>query len=155
MRTFIENYLHFMKNCIRPHYEKLKPLKSGFIENSNFENDRDPCEPALVPDRLIVIYSPAKIYDILEKYLSFGSRTWNRKHSLQVPLPDAKGAIRMKGSERLENGRCKVKASTTPSQIRFPLLVSGEFAVSYLAGRYRVQELQVHIGLWKVSIAMI
>ena len=24
MRTFIENYLHFMKNCIRPHYEKLK-----------------------------------------------------------------------------------------------------------------------------------
>ena len=45
MRTFffIENYLHFMKNCIRPHYEKLKPLKSGFMENSNFENNRDPC----------------------------------------------------------------------------------------------------------------
>ena len=43
MRTFIENYLHFMKNCIRPHYEKLKPLKSGFIENSIFENNRDPC----------------------------------------------------------------------------------------------------------------
>jgi len=43
MHTFIENYLHFMKNCIRPHYEKLKPLKSGFIENSNFENNRDPC----------------------------------------------------------------------------------------------------------------
>ena len=43
MRTFIENYLHFMKNCIRPHYEKLKPLKSGFIENTNFENNRDPC----------------------------------------------------------------------------------------------------------------
>ena len=42
MHTFIENYLHFMKNCIRPHYEKLKPLKSGFIENSNFENNRDP-----------------------------------------------------------------------------------------------------------------
>ena len=42
MRTFIENYLHFMKNCIRPHYEKLKPLKSGFIENTNFENNRDP-----------------------------------------------------------------------------------------------------------------
>ena len=39
---FIENYLLFMKNCIRPHYEKLKPLKSGFIENSNFENNRDP-----------------------------------------------------------------------------------------------------------------
>ena len=36
-------HLHFMKNCIRPHYEKLKPLKSGFIENSNFENNRDPC----------------------------------------------------------------------------------------------------------------
>ena len=39
---FIENYLQFMKNCIRPHYEKLKPLKSGFIENSIFENNRDP-----------------------------------------------------------------------------------------------------------------
>ena len=44
MRTFIENYLHFMKNCIRPPYEKLKSLKSGFIENSNFENNRDPWE---------------------------------------------------------------------------------------------------------------
>ena len=43
MLTFIENYLHFMKNCIGPHYEKLKPLKSGFIENTNFENNRDPC----------------------------------------------------------------------------------------------------------------
>ena len=32
-----------MKNCIRPHYEKLKPLKSGFMDNSNFENNRDPC----------------------------------------------------------------------------------------------------------------
>ena len=31
-----------MKNCIRPPYEKLKSLKSGFIENSNFENNRDP-----------------------------------------------------------------------------------------------------------------
>ena len=31
-----------MKNCIRPHYEKLKPLKSGFMDNSNFENNRDP-----------------------------------------------------------------------------------------------------------------
>jgi len=27
-----------MINCIRPLNEKLKPLKSGFIENSNFEN---------------------------------------------------------------------------------------------------------------------
>ena len=26
---FIENYLHFMKNCIRPPYEKLKPLKQA------------------------------------------------------------------------------------------------------------------------------
>ena len=42
MRTFIENYLHFMKNCIRPPYEKLKSLKSGLVENSNFENNRDP-----------------------------------------------------------------------------------------------------------------
>ena len=32
-----------MENCIRPHYEKLKPFKSGFIENSIFENNRDPC----------------------------------------------------------------------------------------------------------------
>ena len=47
MRTFIENYLHFMKNCIRPHYEKLNPLKSGFIENSNFENNRDPWQQVL------------------------------------------------------------------------------------------------------------
>ena len=31
-----------MKNCIRPHYEKLKLLKSGFIENLIFENNRDP-----------------------------------------------------------------------------------------------------------------
>ena len=29
--------------------------------------------------------------------------------NVKVPLPDAKGAVRMKGSERLENGRCKVK----------------------------------------------
>ena len=42
MCTFIENYLHFIKNCIRPPYKKLKSLKSGFIENSNFENNRDP-----------------------------------------------------------------------------------------------------------------
>ena len=42
MRTFIENYLHFIKNCIRPPYKKLESLKSGFIENSNFENNRDP-----------------------------------------------------------------------------------------------------------------
>ena len=47
MRTLIENYLHFMKNCIRPPYKKLKSLKSGFIENSNFENNRDPC-PSVV-----------------------------------------------------------------------------------------------------------
>jgi len=43
MRTFIKkNYLHFMKKCIRPPYEKLKSLKSGIIGNSNFENNRDP-----------------------------------------------------------------------------------------------------------------
>ena len=49
MRTFIENYLHLMKNCIRPHYEKLKPLKSGFIANSNFENNRDPWHEMVEP----------------------------------------------------------------------------------------------------------
>ena len=45
MLTFYKkkNYVHFMKNCIRSLYEKLKALKSGFIENSNFENNRDPC----------------------------------------------------------------------------------------------------------------
>ena len=49
MRTSIENYLHFKKNCIRPHYEKLKPLKSGFIENWN---DRDPWNRvSVVPSR--------------------------------------------------------------------------------------------------------
>ena len=32
-----------MKNCRRPPYKKLKSLKSGFIKNSNFENNRDPC----------------------------------------------------------------------------------------------------------------
>ena len=33
----------FCENYIRPPYRKLKPLKSDFIENSNFENNRDPC----------------------------------------------------------------------------------------------------------------
>ena len=55
MRTFIENYLHFMKNCIRPHYEKLKPLKSGFIENTNFENNRDPCSDYILTIFWVVI----------------------------------------------------------------------------------------------------
>ena len=36
MRTFCRKLSAF--------YEKLKLLKSGFIENSNFENDRDPCD---------------------------------------------------------------------------------------------------------------
>ena len=36
-----------MKNCIKSYYEKLKPLKSGFIENSNFENNTDPCQSLL------------------------------------------------------------------------------------------------------------
>ena len=59
MRTFIENYLHFMKNCIRPHYEKLKPLKSGFIDNSNFENYRDPWDPVSIsrtfPEQFVLV----------------------------------------------------------------------------------------------------
>ena len=54
MRTFIENYLHFMKNCIRPHYEKLKPLKSGFIENSNFENNGDPSDSDNLKSKIIL-----------------------------------------------------------------------------------------------------
>ena len=61
MRTYIENYLHFMKNCIRPHYEKLKPLRSGFIENSNFENNRDPWSKT----------------DLLNKFLGY-SRQWKQ-----------------------------------------------------------------------------
>ena len=41
-----------MKNCIRPPYEKLKPLKSGFIENCNFENDRESWNRvSIVPSR--------------------------------------------------------------------------------------------------------
>ena len=68
MRTFIENYLHFMKNCIRPHYEKLKSLKSGFIENSIFENNRDPCDPIeRVPD----LYGHARSPNKLELFLQF------------------------------------------------------------------------------------
>ena len=54
MRTFfIETYLHFMKNCIRPHYEKLKSLKSGFIENSIFENNRDPWRGGVLQLRIL------------------------------------------------------------------------------------------------------
>jgi len=53
-----------MKNCIRPHYEKLKPLKSGFIENSNFENNRDPWvvvkrkDGALGSDKIPIVKIP-------------------------------------------------------------------------------------------------
>ena len=53
----LHNYLKYIK-CVlnyrklpafyeklhKPPYEKLKPLKSGFIENLNFENNRDPCD---------------------------------------------------------------------------------------------------------------
>ena len=39
---FIENYLRFMENCIRSPYEKLIPLKSGFMENWNIENNKRP-----------------------------------------------------------------------------------------------------------------
>ena len=61
MRTFIENYLYFMKNCIRPHYEKLKPLKSGFIENSNFENNSDPCDQLLSQS----LFQSSNLYDLV------------------------------------------------------------------------------------------
>jgi len=75
MRTFIENYLHFMKNCIRPPYEKLKSLKSGFIENSNFENNRDPCQN---PNKKIVMQERAT--KIMEKlYLIVSLFTINPK----------------------------------------------------------------------------
>ena len=79
MRTFIENYLHFIKNCIRPPYKKLKSLKSGFIENSNFENNRDPCFGHfdlawhylvwlwIWPDQLATVYVVVSIKCIWEK----------------------------------------------------------------------------------------
>ena len=38
-----------MKNCIKSYYEKLKPLKAGFIENLFFENNRHPCLMDLDP----------------------------------------------------------------------------------------------------------
>ena len=63
MRTFIENYLHFIKNCIRPPYKKLESLKSGFIENSNFENNRDPWCRVLentVPTNILKVTEEAK-----------------------------------------------------------------------------------------------
>ena len=63
MRTFIKkNYLHFIKNCIRPPYKKLKSLKSGLRENSNFENNRDPC---LHVKYFLYIYSIGYILPIL------------------------------------------------------------------------------------------
>ena len=98
--------------------------------------------------------------------------------SVKVPLPDAKGAVRMKGSERLENGRCKVNLENGENikklckifhaetifessvnlkvvkiwskSINFPLSPPGEFTVSDLAWGHRVQTLQVHPRLWKV-----
>ena len=54
-----------MKNCIRPHYEKHKPLKSGLIENSNFENNRDPCWYACRQqknNKVEIIYIPPSLY---------------------------------------------------------------------------------------------
>ena len=40
---FIENYPPFIENFRPPPYRKLQPLISAFIENSIFENNRDPC----------------------------------------------------------------------------------------------------------------
>ena len=69
MCTFIENYLHFMKNCIRPPYKKLKSLKSGFIENSNFENNRDPWPRDIYnPLPRICVYLCKYTYEGTEKY---------------------------------------------------------------------------------------
>ena len=48
-----------MKNCIRPHYEKLKSPKSGFIENLIFENNRDPCRE--VKDKSELLHLPEKM----------------------------------------------------------------------------------------------
>ena len=50
MGTLVENYLHFMKNCIRPPYKKLKSLKSGFVENSNVS-------AAIIPQICQLIYT--------------------------------------------------------------------------------------------------
>ena len=46
-RTFYRKLPAFYEKLNKPLYEKLKPLKLGFIENSNFENDRDAIEQAL------------------------------------------------------------------------------------------------------------
>ena len=43
--TFLQNRIFLLMASLRPPYRKLKPLKPGFIENSNFENNRDPCQP--------------------------------------------------------------------------------------------------------------
>ena len=83
----------------------------------------------------------------LEKYLSFGSRTWNRKRSLQVPLPDAKGAIRMKGSERLENGRCKVKASPKSKSFLTPRF---RWIRSFLFG-WAISSTRITSTLWSLE----
>ena len=80
MRTFIENYLHFIKNCIKPPYKKLKSLKSGFIENSNFENNRDPCVPMLQRETDRVHF--------LLKFLQDNLSTASPAGSLKQPGPD-------------------------------------------------------------------
>ena len=97
MRTFIENYLHFMKNCIRLPYEKLKSLKSGFIENSNFENNRDPWTLESPFSHPFWNYSIKKWLDmtspliyVLKSFLDvFSSTNWLTKfYQKRIPGPD-------------------------------------------------------------------
>ena len=71
-----------MKNCIRPHYEKLKPLKSGFIENSNFENNRDPCIAR--PLSVYLFCTPGKEYHSQADLTSQSCYSVNAK-SLKAP----------------------------------------------------------------------
>ena len=87
MRTFIENYLHFMKNCKRPHYEKLKSLKSGFIENSIFENNRDPWVTAHGVNLKMIITQRGSILRSIPFVMS-GHLFFNFFQTLWVPKKD-------------------------------------------------------------------
>ena len=61
---FYENELaHFIKkkkNCIRPPYRKVKPLKSGFIENSNLKIVETPANPT----------AGGKVYSMTDPHVS-------------------------------------------------------------------------------------
>ena len=57
-----------MKNCIKPPYKKLKSLESGFIKNSNFENNRDPCD--ILAEMEIVSWGMNAIKEAVKNFLA-------------------------------------------------------------------------------------